>query len=633
MKETKQFQTETKKLLDMMIHSIYTHKEIFLRELISNASDAIDKHHFLSLTDSKLSPRDYEILVEADKTNRTLTITDNGIGMNKEDLENHLGIIAKSGSKDFMENLDKNTPDVDIIGQFGVGFYSAFMVADKVTVLTKKAGENQAYLFTSEGLDSYTIETVDEDINGTKITLFLRKNEEEENYDMFLDEYEIKELVRKYSDYVRYPIKTWVTKYDPVEDNEDKDNEEKDSEPKTHLELETINSMIPIWKKNKSEVTEEELNTFYKQKFMDYQDPLASILVNVEGMITYNALLFIPRKPMFNMYKDSNERGLQLYTKGVFILDKCKDLIPEYLYFIKGLVDSADLPLNISRELLQEDRQIKKIASNVEKKILAELSRMLKNDREKYEEFFKDYGRALKFGIYENYGERKDLLKDLIILHSLNEDKNISFAEYKEHMLEGQKNIYYVSGKTKEQALNLPQMALLKKKGYDCLVLSEDVDEFMLQTLKDYDGVEFKSINQGNLDLLDEAEKENIKKIAEDNKDLLDTLKEDLKDDVVDVIISERLVDSPCCLTTKDGLSLEMEKVLKNQNGYAHAEKVLELNPNHDMFKHLVDLNNNNKDELKELASYLYDSALIVEGLSPKDPVKFADYVCKLMLK
>lgn len=629
MKETKVFQTETKKLLDMMIHSIYTHKEIFLRELISNASDAIDKRHFLSLTDENIKDNDYEILVEADKVNRTITISDNGIGMNKEDLENNLGTIARSGSKEFLESIDKNNPDVDIIGQFGVGFYSAFIVADKVSVLTKKAGTNQAYLFESNGLESYTVEEVDEDIDGSKITLYLRENEEDENYDRFLEEYEIKDLIRKYSDYVRYPIKTWVTKYDASENND----ESEDKEPKTHQELETINSMKPIWKKSKSEVTEEELNNFYKQKFVDYQDPRATIHVNVEGMLTYSALLFIPQKPMFNMYSDKNERGLQLYTKGVFILDKCKDLIPEYLYFVKGLVDSADLPLNISRELLQEDRQIKKIASNVEKKILAELSRMLKNDREKYELFFKDYGRALKYGLYENYGARKDSLKDLILLYSLNQDKYITFAEYKEKMLEGQKEIYFVSGKTKEQALNLPQMSLLKKKEYDVLLLEDDVDEFMLQILANYDEVPFKSINQGDLNLLDEEENKKIEEIATSNKELLDYLKESLKDEVSDVILSKRLVDSACCISSKDGLSLEMEQVLAKQDGYAKAEKVLELNPNHQLFNKLQELFASDKDSVKDYAEFLYDQALIIEGIMPKDPVKFATKIQELMLK
>ena len=624
--ETKEFKTETKKLLDMMIHSIYTHKEIFLRELISNASDAIDKRKFLSLTDQSIPNVDYEILVEADKTNRTLTISDNGIGMKKEELENNLGTIAKSGSKEFLEQLGDKANTSDIIGQFGVGFYSAFMVASKVEVLSHKVNTNETYLFSSEGLDSYTISSSDELIDGTKIVLYLREDTEDEKYSEFLDEYQIKDLIRKYSDYIRYPIKTWVTKYDKVEEGK----EDKES---THLELETINSMIPLWKKNRKDVTDEELNNFYKQKFVDYQDPLSAIFVSVEGLITYNALLFIPRKPMFNVYNDRDERGLQLYTKGVFILDKCKDLIPDYLYFVKGLVDSADLPLNISRELLQEDRQIKKIASNVEKKILQELAKMLKNDRNKYEEFFKDYGRALKYGLYENYGARKESLQDLIILHSLNEDKFITLKEYKEKMPEGQKNIYYVALKTKEQALNLPQMALLKNKGYDVLLLNDDVDEFMLQVMHDYDKVEFKSITQGELDLLDEEENKKLDEVKENNKDLLEALKETLKDDVSDVILSKRLVDGAVCLSAKGGISIEMEKVLAAQDGMAKAEKILEINPNHKIFTKLQEIYQNDKDKLADYAKFLLDDALIIEGLQPKDPVNFANKAIELLLK
>ncbi len=626
MVETKEFKTETKKLLDMMIHSIYTHKEIFLRELISNASDAIDKRKFLSLTDESIPQVDYEILVEADKASRTLTISDNGIGMSKEELEENLGTIAKSGSKEFLEKIGDAANTSDIIGQFGVGFYSAFMVANKVEVISHKVNSDSTYEFSSDGLDSYTISSTDDLIDGTKIVLYLRDNTEDENYDDFLDEYTIKDLIRKYSDYIRYPIKTWVTKYDkPEEGKEDKES--------THLELETVNSMIPLWKKNRKDVKDDELNNFYKQKFLDYQDPLTSIFVSVEGLLTYNALLFIPRKPLFNIYNDKDERGLQLYTKGVFILDKCKDLIPDYLYFVKGLVDSADLPLNISRELLQEDRQIKKIASNVEKKVLAELAKMLKNDRDKYLEFFKDYGRALKYGLYENYGARKESLQDLIVLYSLNEDKYITLKEYKDKMVEGQKNIYYVALKTKEQALALPQMALIKQKGYDCLLLADDVDEFMLQVMKDYDKVEFKSITQGDLDLLTEEENKNIANQTEENKDLLQALKDDLKDDVADVVLSKRLVDNAVCLTSKGALSIEMEKVLKAQDSQAKAEKVLEINPNHKVFAKLKEIYATDKEKLKEYALFLLDNALIIEGLEPKDPINFSNKVIELFLK
>ncbi len=628
MKETNEFKTETKRLLDMMINSIYTHKEIFLRELISNASDAIDKRHYLSLTNNSIASDSYQILVEADKDNRTITITDNGIGMTTDELKEHLGTIAKSGSKEFLEQVEKEkTPDVDIIGQFGVGFYSAFMVANKVEVLTRSVNEDKAHLFSSEGLESYTIEDADKDDFGTKITLYLRPNTEDEDYDKYLDEYEIKNLIRKYSDYVRYPIKTWVTKYDPKDDKDDNDKE-----PKTHLELETINSMLPIWKKNKSEVTDEELNNFYKNKFLDYQDPLTSIFVNVEGMLTYNALLFIPKKPMFDFYPDKNEKGLQLYTKGVFILDKCKDLIPDYLRFVKGLVDSADLPLNISREMLQEDRAIKKIASNVEKKILAELSRILKNDRAKYEEFFKDYGVNLKFGLYENYGEKKEQLKDLIILKSYNEDKLITFKEYLDKMPEGQKNIYYAIGTTKEVVDRLPQMELVKNKGYDVLILSDDVDEFMIQVLKDYEGKEFKSINKDELDLIDEEESKKIDELKEEKKDFLAKVKESIPG-VSEVVLSKRLVDAPCCVSTKGEISFEMERVLKAQNHEVKAERVFELNPNHEVFTKLEALSNVDKDEFNRITNVLYTNALLQEGILPDNPKDFSDYITKLILK
>ncbi len=629
MKETKEFKTETKRLLDMMINSIYTHKEIFLRELISNASDAIDKRHYLSLTNSNIASDDYKILVEADKENRTITITDNGVGLTEKELEEHLGTIAKSGSKEFLEAVSKEkTPDVDIIGQFGVGFYSAFMVAKKVDVLTKSVNDGTSHLFSSEGLESYTIEDSEKEDYGTKITLYLRDNTEDENYDEYLDEYRIKDLIKKYSDYVRYPIQTWVTKYDPKSDD-DKDD---DNEPKTHLELETINSMLPIWKKNKSEVTEEELNNFYKSKFMDYQDPITSIHINVEGMLTYTALLFIPKKPFYDMYSDRNERGLQLYTKGVFILDKCKELIPEYLRFVKGLVDSIDLSLNISREMLQEDRSLKKIATNVEKKILAELSRMLKNDREKYLEFFKDYGINLKYGLYENYGEKKDLLKDLIIFNSYNTEKPITFSEYVEAMKEGQKDIYYAIGKDKASVEKLPQMDLVKSKGYDVLILADDVDEFMIQVLKKYNDHEFKSINSGDLGLIDEEESKKIDELKETKKSLLESVKASLPG-VKDVILSKRLVDAPCCLASDGEISFEMERVLKQQHSEVKADRILELNPNHPVFKKLEDAYDTSKELGDKYSNILYADALLQEGILPDDPKAFGEALCELLLK
>ena len=630
MKEKKEFKTETKKLLDMMINSIYTHKEIFLRELISNASDAIDKRHYLSLTDNNIPTDDYKIIVEANKDDKTITITDNGVGMTYEELENNLGTIAKSGSQEFMEAVSKEkTPDVDIIGQFGVGFYSAFMVAKSVKVETKSVKDNKSYVFESEGLDSYTIEESDYNNYGTKITLYLRDDEDENKYSEYLDEYTIKDLIKKYSDYVRYPIQTWVTKYDPKDENE-KDDDNK--APKTHLELETVNSMLPIWKKNKSEVTDEELNNFYKAKFYDYQDPITSIFVNVEGMLTYNALLFIPKKPFYDFYSDRSEKGLQLYTKGVFILDKCKDLIPDYLRFVKGLVDSADLPLNISREMLQEDKAIKKIATNVEKKILSELSRMLKNDRDKYLEFFKDYGINLKYGVYENYGEKKDQLKDLIILKSFNEDKLITLNEYVEKMAEGQKDIYYVTGKDKESVSKLPQMDLVKSKGYDVLILSDDVDEFMIQVLKEYNEKKFVSINNGELDLISEEESKKIDELKEEKKDFLNQIKETIPS-VSEVVLSKKLVDAPCCVTAKGELSFEMERVLKQQNQGIKAERVFELNPNHAIFTKLETLANSDKEVFKKYINILYTESLLQEGILPDDPKAFATDITELLMK
>ena len=627
MAEKKQFKTETKKLLDMMINSIYTHKEIFLRELISNASDAIDKRHYLSLTDEKIPTADYEIKVEADKANRTITITDNGVGMTLEELENNLGTIAKSGSKEFLEKVaNEKTPDVDIIGQFGVGFYSAFMVAKKVTVLTKSVNSDKAFLFESEGLDSYEIEDAQKDSYGSVITLYLRDNTEDNDYDKFMEEYEIKDLVKKYSDYVRYPIKTWVTKYDP------KDEKDDSKEPKTHQELETINSMLPIWKKNKSEVTDEELNNFYKTKFMDYQDPITSIHVNVEGNITYNALLFIPKKPFYDFYSDRDEKGLQLYTKGVFILDKCKDLIPDYLRFVKGLVDSADLPLNISREMLQEDRALKKIAANVEKKVLSELSSMLKNDRDKYLEFYKDYGLNLKYGLYENYGEKKDKLKDLILLRSFNDDKLITFAEYKEKMPEDQKAIYYAVAKDKASAEKLPQMEMVKSKGYDVLILADDVDEFMINVLKEYDEKQFKSINKDDLGLLNEEESKKIDEMKEEKKDLLESIKSAIPS-AKDVVLSKRLVDAPCCVSSTGEITFEMERVLKSQNKDVKADRVFEINPNHAVFGKIEEAYKDNKELGDKLVNILYNEALLQEGILPDDPKAFANAITDLILK
>lgn len=633
MAENFKFKTETKRLLDMMINSIYTHKEIFLRELISNASDAIDKRHFISLTNENVKPHDYEIIVEASKKDRTITITDNGIGMTEEEIQNNLGTIAKSGSKEFLEKIEneKNKDDVDIIGQFGVGFYSAFMVADNVEVYTKSALSDQGYLFKSKGLESYSIEKSDYKEDGSKIVLHLRENTEEENYDEYLDEYRIKDLIKKYSDYVRYPIKTWVTKFTPTGEKDENGNEKENEEQV----LETVNSMVPIWKKNKKDVTDEELNSFYKQKFMDWQDPLFTIFTNVEGNVTYNALVFIPKKAPFDLYNEKYEKGLQLYTKGVFILDKCKELVPDYLRFIKGLVDSSDLSLNISREMLQDDRTIQKIASSLEKKVLSELTNALKNDREKYEEFFKNYGINLKYGIYENYGQKKDKLEDLILFTTINKDKSSTLAEYVEAMPEGQKDIYFASAKDKDAVLKLPQIEILKKKGYDVLVLTDHVDEFMLQVMNSYKEHNFKSISQGDLDLVDEEEAKALDKVKDDNKELFDAIKAALPE-VKDVIVSKRLTDSPVCLRAGDSLSFEMEKVLNAQqdsNGSIKADRILEINPNHAVFKAVCDAYAKDKNSVAKYAKVLYGEALLMEGMPLDNPTEFTSLVTELLMK
>lgn len=628
MSETKKFKTETKRLLDLMINSIYTNKEIFLRELISNASDAIDKYHYLSLTNDKLEAKDYEIRINLDKNNRTISISDNGIGMTHDELVDHLGTIAKSGSLEFMKKLEENKNEVDIIGQFGVGFYSAFMVAKKVLVKTKSPFDEKAYSFESEGTDSYKLDEIEKSESGTEITLYLRDNTEDENYDTYLEQYKIEKLVKKYSDYVRYPIKMMCKRMNPTYDEEGKFKESVET-----FEDTTLNSMIPIWKKNKAEVTDEELNSFYKQKFNDFEDPLFSMHVNVEGNLTYNALIFIPKRVPYDLYSENYEKGLQLYTKGVFIMDKCKELLPDYLKFVKGLVDSSDLSLNISREILQQNKQLTLIAKNIEKKIISELSKTMKNDYEKYKEFFKSYGVYLKYGIYDNYGEKKDDLKDLLIYKTVNEEDYISLKTYVNHMKDNQKYIYYASASNKEQVLSMPQLDLLKKKGYDCLVLSDGVDEFTMSILNKYEDYELKNINQGDLDILDEDEKKDLETKQEDNKDFLEAIKKSLDGKVSDVVLSKRLVDSPVCLTSKDGLSFEMQKVLNAMpNGEdAKAEKVLEINPNHELFECLKKAYNDN--DLDDYVDLLYNQALLMEGFPVENPVEFSNKMCKLMIK
>ena len=638
MSERKEFKTETKRLLDLMINSIYTNKEIFLRELISNASDAIDKYHYLSLQDEKLEKRnDYKIKIDVNNDERTITISDNGIGMTYDEVINNLGTIASSGSLEFIKKLEEKEvtkdEEIDIIGQFGVGFYSAFMVANKVEVTTKSPYSDKAYKFTSTGEDSYDLEETIKEETGTSIKLFLRDNTEEEDYDEFLSEWEIKTLVKKYSDYIRYPITMNCKHSEPLKDSEGKIIEGKYNE---YYSEDTLNSMIPLWKKNKSEVSKEDLNEFYKSKFNDYSDPLLATYINVEGMISYSALVFIPSRAPYDLYSEKYEKGLQLYTKGVFIMDKCKDLIPDYLRFVKGLVDSSDLSLNISREMLQQDRQLKKIQTNVEKKIINELENLKNEDYDKYLEFFNNYGINLKYGIYENYGDKKDLLKDLLVYYTLeNNEKPITLKEYKEKMKEGQEFIYFASGSSKEAVLAMPQLDLLKKKGIDVLVLTDSVDEFAIMMLEEYDGVKFKSINQGDLDVLDKEEKQKIEELKEMKKPLLDSLKEALSNDVSEVKLSERLVDSPVCLVSGEGISFEMEKAL-SQNPVGNnlkATKILEINPNHELFKSLEKAYENNNEELRQYAKLLYNQALLIEGMPISDPQEFSRLMCELMIK
>jgi molecular chaperone HtpG len=619
MAKVHQFKTESQKLLHLMTHSIYTQKEIFLRELISNASDAIDKRHYLSLTDQKVSPADYEIFIEPNKDKKTLTIKDNGIGFTEEELILNLGTIAQSGSKAFLEKIENK--DLSIIGQFGVGFYSAFMVSKEVIVETRSPFSNKGYKWVSLGEDSYQIEEIEKDEIGTSIILALRDDdtENEEVFSNFLDTYELKRLIKKYSDYVRYPINMMV------ESTKDK---------KTEVIKETINQMIPIWKKSKSEVKPEEFNDFYKRQFHDYEDPIKVIHTDVEGMLTYTGLLFIPKKPAYDFYTEKYEKGLQLYSKGVFIQDKNKDLIPDYFKFVKGLIDSDDISLNISREMLQQDRQLKKIASHLEKKIKSELESMLANNREEYIEFYDAYKISLKYGIYEVFGMNKEKLQDLILFKTNTSDDYITFKEYLERKKEDQKAIYYASGKSKSSINMLPQMDIMKEKGYEVLLFTDEIDEFMIQVLGNYQDVPFKSIQQGDSDLIDEKEKDQLKKKEKENKGILKAIKEALKNDVKDVKLSSRLKTSPVCLVSGEGLSLEMEKVLKQmpQNDAPKAEKILEINPDHELFQALKKVYEKDQEKITLYASILYHQALLIEGLPIENPQDFTNQLTKLLI-
>lgn len=636
MAETKKFKTESKRLLDLMVNSIYTNREIFLRELISNASDAIDKYHLLSLTDEKLEKRsDYEIHLYVDKKKRTLTITDNGIGMTHDELVDHLGTIASSGSRDFLDKIsDENIKkDANIIGQFGVGFYSAFMVAKKVLVETKSPFSDKAYSFASDGTESYTLNEIEKPGVGTSITLFLRDNKDEDKYDEFLSEYTLEELVKKYSDYIRYPIKMEVTESVPQLDKDGKEIEGKYDEKKV---VKTLNSMIPLWRKGKKEVSEEELKEFYKSKFNDYDDPMRSAFISVEGLVSYNALLFIPSHAPYNLYSESYERGLKLYAKGVFIMDACKDLVPTYLRFMKGLVDSDDLSLNISREMLQQDKQLKKIADSLEKKMVGELEKMKSGDADKYAEFFKLYGINLKYGIYESFGSRKDTLKDLILFTSVNQDKPITLKQYVEAMAKEQKVIYYASAKSKDAVKAMPQMDKLKKAGFDVLVLTEDIDEFMLSMMGDYDSKLFKNINQGDLEILSKEEEEKYNLLKDEKKPFLDKLKELLTGKVSDVVLSKRLSDSAVCLVSGEGnVSFGMEKAIANTQAEekAKADRILELNPNHALFQAIEKAYDTNSANLGEYANLIYSQALLIEGFPLENPVEFANSMNKLLIE
>ena len=624
----KKFKTESKKLLDLMINSIYTHKEIFLRELISNASDASDKLYYKALTEniSGISREDLSIQIVINKDHRMLSIIDNGIGMSEEELDKRLGTIANSGSLEFKAALDQSQSDVDIIGQFGVGFYSAFMIADKVEVISKKYGEDQAHIWVSDTSDGYTISEVDYPTHGTRINMFLKENTDDENYDLYLDEYEIQRLVKKYSDYVHYPIKMDMTTSKKKEDSD---------EYEEVIENKTLNSMVPLWKRNKKEITKDEYNEFYKDKFNDFSDPLKVIHNSVEGTVSFDSLLFIPSQTPMNYYSNDYEKGLQLYSRGVFIMDKASDLVPEHFRFVKGLVDSQDLSLNISRELLQHDKQLKFIADRIEKKIQSELEKMMKNEREDYEKFFEAFGLQLKFGIYNSYGMLKDKLQDLLLFKSAKEDKMISLKEYADAMKEDQKEIYFACGESVEKIKQLPAVERVLDKEYDILYLTDGVDEFVMQMLREYNEKPFKNINQGDLDLGTEEEKKELEKTSEEAKDLLTLLKDALEDKVSEVKVSSRLKSHPVCITSTEGLSLEMEQVLSQMpdSPGMKANKVLEINPNHEIFEALKKIYDVNQDKVKEYASVLYDQALLIEGMSIEDPVDFSNKICSLIVE
>ena len=626
----KQFKTESKRMLDLMINSIYTNKEIFLRELISNASDAIDKLYFKSLTDDKIKIKksDLRINLAIDKDQRTITVTDNGIGMTEEELDKNLGTIAKSGSLEFTkesENLD--TKKIDIIGQFGVGFYSAFMVSDKVTVISRAYGSDGAFKWESDGLDGYSVSPAERENCGTDIIMHIKESNENENYDEFLEPYRIQSLVKQYSDYIRFPIVMDMEKSRLKEGSED--------EYETVTEPTTLNSMVPLWKKNKRNVKPEEYNKFYKETFHDYEDPVKVIHQNAEGLVAYQAMLFIPAKADYNYYSKNYEKGLQLYSSGVKIMDKCADLLPDCFNFVKGIVDSEDLSLNISREMLQQDRQLKAIANGLEKKIKKELLDMLNKERENYEKVWNAFGLQIKYAIYSSYGAQRDLLEDLLMFVRASDSKLCTLKEYANAMPESQKYIYYAAGETTEKLNLLPQAETVRNHGFDILYLTDDVDEFLMNILHEVEGKELRSISNGDLGLETESEKEEKKEKEESNKDLLDFMKESLGDKVTDVIISSRLVSHPVCISSKGMLSIEMEKVLSQMPGNENmpkAERVLELNASHPVFEKLTSIwKADDKDKIKLYSEILYNQALLIEGVSIPDPLQFSNDICKLM--
>ncbi len=628
----KQFKAESKRLLDLMIHSIYTHREIFLRELISNASDALDKLYYRSLNDAVtgIDRSEFTITLTPDEAARTLTITDNGIGMTKAELEENLGTIAKSGSLQFKSAMEE-AEDVDIIGQFGVGFYAAFMVSDRVTVTTRAFGSDEAYVWESTGADGYTVKEAQKASVGTEIVLHIKENTEDENYDEFLKPYRLKALVKRYSDYIRYPIRMAMPQSRLKEGCEG----DKPEDYEQVLEEETLNSMVPLWRKNKNELTADDYNAFYKEKFHDYEDPARVIHSSTEGAATYNALLFVPSHAPYDFYTREYEKGLQLYASGVLIMDKCADLLPDCFSFVKGLVDSQDLSLNISREMLQHDRQLKVIASRLEKKIKSELFAMLQNDRETYEKVFKSFGMQLKYGVYSDFGKNKELLQDLLLFSSSEGDGTTTLSEYVGRMKEGQECIYYICGHDKEKLARMPQAELVRDRGFELLYLTEDVDEFCVRSLMNYQEKSFKNVSDGDLGLETEEEKEEAKKQEEENRDLLGFMTETLGGKVEAVRLSNRLKTHPVCLSSEGGLSIEMEKVLRampgEQGEQFKATRILEINEHHAIFATLQALFDGNRDKLATYTKLLYDQALMIEGLPVEDPIAFSLAMCELM--